>query len=273
MTELSVYTVYLRELARENFPELLRRLSERSVSGADIIDDELSTLPLEEYTRVLRSVGMKPSALVITEDFVTADDREEVFSKIQGQIYEMEKAGVPLLMAAPSIRLTKTDEEPAELRDRMIEGLGRIIGLAEKAGIRVVIENQSSIMRPDSRARDLRYILDALPSLGFVFDSGNFYPIGEDALCSFDILSDRIEHVHMKDWIRDPLGKMKTWSGERLSGCAIGEGFLPNGKIAKRLSEIGYRGRVTLEINATDIDENMLIKSADHLRRIILNQE
>lgn len=128
-----------------------------------------------------------------------------------------------------------------------------------------MIENQSLLTRPDSKIEDISYILKSLPDLKFVLDTGNFFCVGEDVVKAYEILREKIVHVHVKDWRINPCGAMMRANLPRFEGCAIGDGLLPNLDIIKMLKRDNYSGSLVLEMNACKINLEILDRSADFL--------
>lgn len=147
-----------------------------------------------------------------------------------------------------------------------MESLSQLMDYSRGTGIQIVIENQSSLLRGDSKMQDLRLMLDALPALGYVLDTGNFFCIGEDVQRALDLLSDRLVRVHCKDWQINPYGSFVRDNMPRFEGCVLGTGEIPLGALIKQLRQIQYSGRLVTEINAAFIQPADLAASIEFLR-------
>ena len=130
----------------------------------------------------------------------------------------------------------------------------------------MTIENQSSLVRADSKMEDIRYILDCVPQLGYVLDCGNYFCIGEDVLNAYEFLSDRLVRVHAKDWVFAPYGSCSRENMPRCNGIEIGKGLIPMKEIIQNLKKDRFNGKIVLEVNAGIITLDMLDKSLDFLR-------
>ncbi len=183
-----------------------------------------------------------------------------------GWIINEEKDDVPILMPAPTIGAAKNADEYKEMQNLLIEALTEVAEYAKGSGVKVVIENQSSLLRPDSKIDDLRYILEAVPELGFVLDSGNFFCIGEDVLKAYESLKDRMVRCHCKDWAFNPYGMYIRENMPRFEGVAIGDGVLPLDEMFKKFRDDNFDGGVVLEINARKLTLDMLERSIEFLR-------
>ena len=266
--ELSLYTTYLLGQDFPSYKEAFSHFYKKGVRYGDIVDCDIEKYPLEEYCRDLKEAGIVPGSLVCMANIASFDKekREKQKSLVKGYIDKMEKLSMNLLMPAPAVNPARSEDEFIKMGAIMIESYREITEYAKKKGITVAIENQSTLTRPDSRAEDIRYILDEIPDLGFVFDIGNFFCIGEDALYAYNLLKDRLVHVHAKDWVIDPYGDFVRENMPRFGGCVIGNGVLPVRGIMENLRHDSYPGKVTLEINSKVITLEMLEKSAEFLR-------
>lgn len=266
--DISMYTTYA---LRQNFasPSMaLRHFYDKGVRYGDIVDNELSVYPLHLYCDFLTEAGIIPNALVSMVDIASLDDNKRMRSiaVVKGYIDQMEKLKMPLIMLAPEVKAAQSEDELKRIQELLIRGVSDIIEYTKGSGIKVTVENQSTLTRGDSKMDDIRYILDCVPNLGFVLDSGNFFCIGEDVLKAYELLSDRLVHMHAKDWTFHPYGAFVRENMPRFSGAALGEGLIPLKEIIARLKSDGYGGKVVIEVNSNNITLEMLDKSAEFLR-------
>ena len=89
--------------------------------------------------------------------------------------------------------------------------------------------------------------MNAIPSKngGVFFDTGHFDAAGVDMYDLIDKLSDRINHIHLKE--NDGFGIKKF--------TRFGEGTTDNHGIVKKMIECGYEGYMSVEISP-EIGEN-----------------
>ncbi len=265
---VSMYTTYA---LRYDFPtpvEAFRHFYKKGVRYADMLDNEFDMYPMHLYCDYLQEAGLGLSAVVSMLDIAHVDSavRARNIAKVKGEIDLMEKLGIPRLMPAPDVVSAHSLEEWKRMQELLISGFAELVEYAKGSGIQVMLENQSSLVRADSRIEDLRVILDAVPGLGFVLDSGNFYCIGEDVLEAYRILGDRMVHMHCKDWRPDPYGAFVRENMPRFNGTAIGDGVLPLKELFSRLRRDKREVNVVLEINAVPMTLDMLERSAEFLR-------
>lgn len=264
---ISMYTTYALNLDFKNPEEAFKHFYNKGVRYSDVVDDELEKYPLHYYCNCLKNAGLKPDALVSMLNIADFSKikREKNIARVKGYIDQMEKLGIGILMPAPSVNGAKSSDELKAMQSHMIESLLEITRYANGSGVKVAIENQSSLTRPDSRISDLLTILDSVPGLGFIFDTGNFFCIGEDVLEAFKFLSSKTVHIHCKDWKSDPFGGFVRENIPRFTGVTLGDGEIPLVEIISLFKNSGYNGNLVLEINSPYISLEMLDKSAEFL--------
>lgn len=191
---LSMYAEYAVWLNYENNADAFRHFYDKGVRYADMNDEVIERLPLHLYCEQIRTGGIVPGALVSMLNIASFDkkEREKNIAMVKGYIDQMEKLDVPVLMPAPSVRFAQNADELKKMQELLIEGFAEVAEYAKGSGVSVVIENQSSLLRADSKAEDIQYILQAVPELGFVLDSGNFFCIGEDVLKAYESFKDLV---------------------------------------------------------------------------------
>ena len=163
------------------------------MDSGDLFASDCPRYPMPYYVRMLQNAGLDADCLITCENIAALNERtrEINLTRVKEQIEQMERCGITKTMVAPSLEHPLNMEEFERIRDLMIEGLTDLVAFTKGSGIQVTIENLSSVTRPDSRMKDLRYILDCVPGLGYVLDSGNFFCIGEDVLEAYELLKDR----------------------------------------------------------------------------------
>ncbi len=268
-------SMYTGDATAQNFPtyvDAFRHFYEKGVRYGDIVDNALSRIPLHLYCSLLREGGIIPEALVSMLNMASFSktERERNIANIKGYIDQMEKLDVGMIMLAPEVVPAGNEEEFKIMQSLLIEGFQKVVDYSKGSGIAITIENQSTLQRADSKMNDIRYILDCVPELGFVFDTGNFFCIQEDLLEAYELLKDRMIHMHCKDWAFNPYGHFVRENLPRFEGVAVGEGVLPLKELFTLLHKDGYNGNGVLEINAWNVSLDMLDRSADFLRSQML---
>ena len=143
-----------------------------------------------------------------------------------------------------------------QLLSRAIEAYRTAVKAAD--GLTVVFENTPQAHKPLCSPADCRAVLDAVPGLGFVFDTGNFEITGrpdgdrlESLLSAYALLKDRIVRVHGKDVVRGafPTGEACA-DGTRIRCVMTGAGVIPMRAFVEALQRDGYDGTFSIEYAA-----------------------
>lgn len=127
-------------------------------------------------------------------------------------------------------------EEDPELLSNIIRRTARFAQAAAAAGLETLIEDFDNEKSPTCGFARTKKFLDAVPSVGFVYDTGNFNSPGERAESGIKLLA-RTRHFHLKD---RPAGDMR-------GACAVGSGVIPISGIVTSALDSGYGGWFTIE--------------------------
>lgn len=159
--------------------------------------------------------------------------------------------GAPRLLVIPGF--VEEGASPQQREDqtlRMMEGVQKLSQLAGEYGVSLVMEEYDDRRAPFASAREVRRFLDACPALGCAFDTGNFRFAGDELPQAYQLLRDRVEHVHLKDRAFSPLaGEEPSFAldGTALYPAPVGGGDLPLEEAVARLVQDGYDGIYTIE--------------------------
>lgn len=108
-----------------------------------------------------------------------------------------------------------TGEAPEIYRDEVMARLAQFIEAAKDSGITLCHENEKEIYGDiASRCAEIHH---TFPELKAVFDPANFIQCGQDTIPAWEMLSDYVEYMHIKDAL---------WDGTVVPAGA-GEGNLP----------------------------------------------
>ena len=130
-----------------------------------------------------------------------------------------------------------------EVLEQMAACLKELAEAAFAQGLIVSLEDYDNASSPIATAEGMKWFADHVPGVGITFDTGNFSYAGEDELEAFELLQDRIVHVHCKDradrslWGEQPT---RTMDGRKIYPCPFGAGFIRTDEILDRLQAIGY---------------------------------
>ena len=143
---------------------------------------------------------------------------------------------------------------------RGLEAVREIFDYAATLGIRTIYEDQGFLF--NGRKTFTRFLNEVDRNVGVVADFGNIQFVDEDVEDFIPAFSDRIVHVHVKDYIVTPGGSRNphpdeytSRGGNYLKGCLIGTGNVNTGAAFAALRAIGYKGALALEGDPIGPDE------------------
>ena len=127
-----------------------------------------------------------------------------------------------------------------EVADAFIQVLRPVVEYAAKRGVTVVIEDAPHREFPMCSEAELRYLLEAVPGLRLVYDSGNMLFAGEDPVDYYDHLADYVAHAHAKDISNGPSGE--------LCECSHGQGSVDFPTLFAHMRKNGFSGGIAVEL-------------------------
>ncbi len=248
MAKISIMTMaFGQELASGKLGDvaMLARLQEIGFDGVELTAPRLMEGPEIQhvYRSNLAESTLDVTCLDVSCNFISADLAacDKGVETLLDGIELAQSVGAPLVLAAGS-RL-QDGISPDDGRAMIIEALRACMDDAEDAGITLAIENFGIAPTLQCSSAHCLEILDAVPGLAFVFDTGNFYFCGEDPLDAFDRLAERTVYVHVKDWVRSERPVLAD-----VAGCQVGEGIIPNDVLIRRFLERGHVETFSLEL-------------------------
>lgn len=198
----------------------------------------------EEVREASLATGMPVHGLVDMKhwDVRLSSPDEHVREKGRGileqAIRDCQAFGGDSVLLVPG-KVTGPNETHDQVWTRSIEQIRKVLPLASRLGVRVLVENVwNGFCETPEQLRDY---LDAIgsPWVGAYFDIGNVRKFGasEDWI---RVLGHRIVKLDMKDWRQAP--------GFDGFNCKIGEGDVNWPAVSEALAEIGYTGWCTAEV-------------------------
>lgn len=250
MSTIATFYDHILDISRQervSLTEALREARSLGVEQLEISQDKLIGRE-DEVGRELAYAGLGISAIPAYFHF--------------GRDTDVEKQSLPTLEAAQFLGAKKLlvipgffdPEDGPEAREAQIENMinciNRLADLAAGYGASLVMEDYDNALAPFSTAAGVRRFLDGCPGLSCCFDTGNFRFSGEDAEQAYDLLRDRIGHVHLKDRAyssKEGVTPLMAADGQALYPAPVGGGDLPIAELLSRLRRDGYDGPFTVE--------------------------
>ena len=248
MAVIATFYDHIREISRQR--DISMRQALELAAGAGVEAVEFSAAGAGDIedgaVRELAEAGIAVSTLTFRLDMeLPAEASAERLS------FAAERGGTRRLMVIPCLfQEGDSQEERRDKTQRMIERTAKLTELLSGRGLSLTIEDFDNALSPVATAQGVREFIDNCPGLTCAFDTGNFRFAGEDVLTAYDILRDKITHLHLKDRAYAPLmgeAPRTAMDGTELYPAPVGGGDLPLGEIVKRLREDGYDGVFAVE--------------------------
>jgi sugar phosphate isomerase/epimerase len=148
------------------------------------------------------------------------------------------KIGAKNISTEPGGPLIERNTNMKHLEKLFLEGLYRVVPIAEQENIKILIEPEPNLLLENSD-QFLNFIENfSTDNVRLNFDIGHFYCVGEDPTEIIYKLSEYIEHFHLADI-----------ASNRIHNHLIpGEGSINFRSVFKAIDSIGYKGYVTVEL-------------------------
>jgi sugar phosphate isomerase/epimerase len=162
------------------------------------------------------------------------DIREASFDIIKRSLDQLSRVGAEKVTIHPDYPTYQISDE--ELLKLHVESLNRIIPSAESMGLTVMLEN---FVTPFDWPGTFVNILESVPNLSVHLDVGhaNLCPEGNRLEEFFEVLADRVIHLHLSDN-----------RGQDDDHLPLGAGNIDWEWVARILKRYKYDGTVTLEV-------------------------
>ena len=225
---ISIFCDHIWTVARQNgisFREAAAQIREIGYDGADV-----RVLQNPEELRILDSLGFGHACAIADIDYGA------------GEQPEMEALALAFLETYGYDRLllvTGLMPEGSTLEDRNA-ARQRIAAFAKRVtdkGYCIMVEDYDNPRSLCFNMAGLDSLFALAPTLGHVFDTGNYLFAGDDALAAYDRFRDRIGHVHLKDRV----------APDDMHCVPAGSGCIPVAEIVGKLVSSGYDGWLTVE--------------------------
>jgi sugar phosphate isomerase/epimerase len=262
---ISACTYPLREKPRD---DALRVLADAGVYRADLWgrDPHFPELPTEDELAAIEqssaatgvaiaNIGSYPGANFDSDDSV---ERDAELNKMHLTIDAAKRLG------ARSIRVRPGHGEDPAIIDQIAPLMAESADHAREAGIYLGMENHRGSIA--GNPEDALRLCEAVgsPHFGVLYEPCNLWHGGVDYREAFELFSNWIVHVHIKD------GRRSDNGFERVQ---LGEGEIDTQWVVDALEDVGYEGDYALEYEIAEIEpvETGLRKWVAQFKRITIS--
>ena len=242
--KISVFYHHVRSAAAQQGVSLEEMMQRVKALGVDYLEMDMEVADhIEETAALLDRVGLKASNICV--GYPWAKEPDNMLDDIQirmAKAFHSDK-----IMPIPGLYSSEA-KDPQELAN-MLQGMTTLAEKALKEGLHICIEDFDNALSPIATIEGMKYFTDRIPNLCVAFDTGNFYFVNQSVLRAYDMLYDRIIHVHLKDradGVRPGTPKIKI-DGVPMYPCSVGDGDLPLSIVLDDLKIKHYTGIFTVE--------------------------
>lgn len=245
------------------YPELIAKAGVHGINWVTLYD-----LPPEKVRKATADAGLQISCYTFAITALHQGKSEsEYLAQAEQSFKNAAAVGAPRVMVVPMPIPGSADRN--ESRAKWMPILKKLVPMAKKSDTILTIESFQGATSPFVLASDLLEAAAEVPELRFTYDAGNA-ATGEDPLYTLEKIADKIEFVHIKDWLVSDTqvpGSTPGLTGKFYLPALPGEGVLPIPEILKHLRESGYEGFVDIEYEGKEAAEKVVDKVARSLRK------
>lgn len=250
MNQIATFYDHIRDISRQEEISMTEALREARSLGVELLEVSQNNLlgREDELGHELSYAGLGISSIPSYFDFGRNTDVDRQSEPV---LEAARFLGADKLLVIPGFFAPGDGPEERERQTKsMIDCINRLADKAAGYGVSLVIEDFDSDRVSYCSAQEMRRFLDGCPGLSCCFDTGNFRYAAGDELEAYELLKDRIAHVHLKDRAytqqNDEYG-ITAADGQKLYPCPVGNGDLNLAEVMSRLKRDGYTGVYTVE--------------------------
>lgn len=171
----------------------------------------------------------------------TAEDDAKAVQAGKAAVEQTLRLGAKVMMFVPAGNQAAIQTMTRqELADAFARVLSPVVEYAKEKGVTVVIEDAPHRKFPMCSEAELRYLLEAVPGLKLVYDSGNMLFAGEDPVEYYDHLAAYAVHAHAKD--------IAKGENDALCECSHGQGIVDFSMLFSHMRGNGFSGFIAIEL-------------------------
>lgn len=190
-------------------------------------------------------------ACLITNISMARSSEKKIQSALKEALNTANRFNCNMLMVVPFPQfdmLLPCCPTKEKMYERGVRHLQQAVEMGKKYGVKVCIEDTPSCEVPLCSILECKRMLEAVPDLGLVYDTGNMLPCGDASLAFYEALKPYICHVHLKD-VRytSKMTLDKCTDGRCIQTCEWGKGIIPLHDVVDRLKADGFSGLCSIE--------------------------
>lgn len=264
------------EQANRSLDDLLGEIKKDGIDGVEINYSQFAR-DKSNILSALGKAGLQISCIYESYDWGNDSNIEQA----KKQVCLAKENGVSNILVIPGFlteqeaallnNCSKSYEETASFMEKsesiqnMKRALTELTDYAAQTGVFVTLEDFDQETAPFSQMNQLKWFMENVPELRYTLDTGNFAYSDENVEAAYELLSDKIVHVHCKD--RGIQGEPKGKFHRGMRVCAVGQGYIPIKELVRKIEAKGYGGFFAIEHFDAPDQMAYIKESAAYLRQ------
>lgn len=223
--------------------KLYREIQAAGGEALDISSIDMQFGGEDAVQQALLDTGLRCSCYLafIEAPCPTEDGQNRAIQQGKAAVDTALRLGTQIMMFVPAGNQAAVEVMTRQqLADQFIAVLGPVTAYARERGVTVVIEDAPHLDFPMCSEVELRYLLEGVPGLKLVYDSGNMCYAGEDPLDYYDHLREYVAHGHAKDVMFQDGAWRET---------VHGSGTVNFRELFRHMEQDGFEGVIAVELS------------------------
>ena len=255
-TNMAMITIFKYQMshdidtAHDEYEEMFDMVEKAGYKAVEITSMELEMFG-EEYVRnILKQHQIEVSSYICFEEFADSDNHENAVQKGKAAVDTAKRLGADIAMMVPTGHSGIENLLKEVLTDNLISCWREIAAYGKSMGVHIVVEDTPDLRMSLCTTQELQHVLQEVPDLEMVYDSGNMMLVYEDPVTYFETFKNKIAHIHIKDMQIVP--DTEKWAdiasdGKRMMCAPTGTGMVDIKELLKHIKESRYDGYLTVE--------------------------
>lgn len=260
----------------KDYTEMMAAVGQSGFDSVDISSLEVNFFGLDVVRRELNRYHLTVASLIHFYDFaaVTEAAEAEVIKGGKAAVDEAVELGSGVVMMVPQVKDTLLSASREEMAESLVRQITPVVQYAVTRKIRIVIEDTPDLRIPLCTTKELKFILERIPDLYMVYDSGNMILVKEDPVHYFDTFSSRIGHVHLKDMMltdaSNPFADTAK-DGRKMTAAPSGRGCIDFPTLLKHIKSSGYDGYLAVEYAKAEGKDHVssMIEAREYFEKLL----
>lgn len=249
-----------KELYEKKYREILNLARKAGYRKIDVTSEELNVLGIDKIFAALESAGMSAASYIYLDEFANAEGKTARVLRTNNAAKDAVALQTDVFMVVTVAHSGIEKMSKAEIHTQIIEHWKPATEYATSLGLKIAVEATPDLRLHLCKAEDLRHILDSIPKMQMVYDTGNVTLTGETSIQHAREFISRICYVHIKDMRvvneNSPIIE-RRYDGVPMAVAPVGTGLIDVFSIVKELYQLGYRGEMTVEFIVDDDSDSL----------------